>query len=114
MNARANSQIRAASELRVVPFASKRRSPRPLRAGMRPCAEPVETRLLLSAITFEQAVTYPGARNPESVAIGDFNGDGTPDIAVGASGGITILTDGGAGAFYPSAPDADNGQHGGN
>jgi hypothetical protein len=32
--------------------------------------------------TFQAPVSYPAGSNPQSVAVGDFNGDGLPDLAV--------------------------------
>ena len=54
--------------------------------------EALEDRTLLSLIT---APSYPAGINPSSVAVGDFNGDGIPDLAVAnlpyASGTVSIL-----------------------
>jgi len=33
-------------------------------------------------VSFEPAVSYLAGTNPRSVAVGDFNGDGRPDLAV--------------------------------
>ncbi len=44
--------------------------------------------------SFQSAVTYDGGKNPFSVAIGDFNGDGKPDVAV-VSAAVTGVTAGG-------------------
>ncbi len=42
---------------------------------------------------------------PESIAVGDFNGDGIPDLAVAnsGSGSVTVLFGNGSGAFTPAA-----------
>ena len=51
--------------------------------------------------TFQPAVTYPAGNSPDAVAIGDFNGDGKPDLAI-ASGGdnaINVLAGNGNGTF---------------
>src|SRR5439155_14561622 len=45
----------------------------------RPLVEVLEGRSLLSFIT---APAYTAGINPNSVAVGDFNGDGIPDLAV--------------------------------
>jgi hypothetical protein len=56
------------------------------------------------------AVTYAGAAMPDSVRLGDFNGDGYLDVVVGNySGTISILLGNGTGALaprvdYPAGP----------
>lgn len=51
---------------------------------------------------------FPAARYPRSVAIGDFNGDGKPDLAVvnGKSDNVTVLLGNGIGGFTnaPGSP----------
>ncbi len=44
--------------------------------------------------TFQAATNYPTGTNPEALTLGDFNGDGIPDLAVANSGSntVTILT----------------------
>ncbi len=57
--------------------------------------------------TFKEPAVYESARRPDSVAIGDFNGDGKPDLAVAHTGrypeygdpGISILLNDGNGTF---------------
>lgn len=39
-----------------------------------------------------------------SAAVGDFSGDGKPDIAVACTGGIAILLGNGNGTFHPASP----------
>ena len=53
---------------------------------------------------FALAANFAAGTNPESVAVGDFNGDGRPDLAVanvnnGAAGSVSILLGTGTGAF---------------
>jgi len=44
--------------------------------------EALERRLCLSAATFGPAVSYPVGASANFVAVGDFNGDGRPDLVV--------------------------------
>ena len=41
--------------------------------------------------TFQAVRGYPVATYSWPVAVGDFNGDGFPDLAEGNEGGVTIL-----------------------
>ncbi len=55
--------------------------------------------------TFQTQSTYPvasGGSNAYGVAVGDFNGDGFPDIAVASSGNVSVLLNKGNGTFNPA------------
>jgi hypothetical protein len=51
--------------------------------------------------TFQPARSFPVAGGPNSVAVGDFNGDGTPDLAVAnaSSNSVSVLLGNGDGSF---------------
>jgi len=63
-----------------------------------------------ATVTFKSPEIYPTGRMPMAVAVGDFNGDGVPDLAVanagnpqiGDNGGISILLGNGDGTFRPA------------
>ncbi len=58
-----------------------------------------------TAPAFAPQVTFAAGANPESVAVGDFNGDGKPDLAVpnNGAGTVSLLSDTTAnGAMVPS------------
>src|SRR5262249_31065027 len=54
--------------------------------------------------TFGPAQAFGTGKTPDSVAVGDFNGDGHLDLAVanGSSGTVSVLLGNGDGAFGPS------------
>ena len=67
--------------------------------GPSPFGNPVKVFLNQGNGTFAAAIDYPAGANPHSVAVGDLNGDGKPDLAVGNAGnydsntGVTSLAD---------------------
>jgi hypothetical protein len=59
--------------------------------------------------TFQAAVDYPAGNAPVGVAVGDFNGDGVPDLAVANGNGsrtVSILLGLGNGTFAAPIPYA--------
>src|SRR5437773_6584556 len=71
--------------------------------SFRPLVEVLECRTLLSFIT---APSYAAGPNPDAVAVGDFNGDGHPDLVVTnptyPSGMVSVLLSNGDGSFQPA------------
>jgi hypothetical protein len=59
--------------------------------------------------TFQKAVAYPAGSYPDSVAVGDFNADGKPDLAVANYGNVSVLLGKGEGTFQPAVNYADGG-----
>jgi hypothetical protein len=51
---------------------------------------------------FEAPVNYPTGKHPQSIAVGDFNRDGKPDLAITQyEGAVAILLANGGGTFLP-------------
>jgi hypothetical protein len=66
--------------------------------------EPLEDRLCLSGVSFGPNINWPngvGGVTPDSVAVGDFNDDGHPDLAVAnfAANNVSVLIGNGSGGF---------------
>jgi hypothetical protein len=72
-----------------VPFGRNRSTGKSSRrvTGWKPYLEPLEDRIVPAVVEIEAPPTDAG---PNSVAVGDFNGDGANDLAVGTSDGQTV------------------------
>ena len=57
-----------------------------------------------STVQFKPAQSYPVGKSPTAVAVGDFNGDGKPDVAIANNGSsnLSILLGNGDGTFQPA------------
>ncbi len=77
----------------------QRRSGSGRRPTFRPRAEELETRVVPSL--FLAAQNFATDTEPLSVAVGDFNGDGRPDLAVAnfGSNSVSVLLGNGNGTF---------------
>src|SRR4051812_49881337 len=99
------------------PRTSRRPDSGSRRSALRLAVEVLEDRTVPSTVSFSAAQTFPnGGSSPLSVAagavaVGDFDGDGHADLAVGHSGSNTVgvpLGDG-SGGFAPAATFASGG-----
>ena len=60
-----------------------------------------DARIAGSAPSFARARNYGTGPDPESVAIGDLNGDGKADVATANNGSVSVLLNEGGGRFEP-------------
>src|SRR5262245_1361754 len=86
---------------------------RPLRkapARCRPAVEALEDRAL-PAVFFAPVASYAIGSYPETVAVGDFTGDGKPDLAAanGGSSDVGVLLNNGDGTFADAAHYSNEG-----
>ena len=66
-----------------------------------------------AGLSFINSSNPQTGNSPQSIAVGDFNGDGIPDLAVvGISNSVTVLLGNGDGTFTPTAtsPQVTSGQ----
>src|SRR5215471_14051640 len=63
-------------------------------AGAAPCTPDV----------FLQRISLPAGGSPDDVAVADFNGDGVPDVALGATGVVDFFKGNGNGTFQSPVP----------
>jgi uncharacterized protein (UPF0548 family) len=84
------------SALAARPRGKNRKGPR-----ARPSLEVLEDRALPSTVNFAPAMNFAAGSTPFSVAVGDFNGDGKPDLAVANTFGsnVSVLLGNGDGSL---------------
>jgi hypothetical protein len=85
---------------------------RPAISPAAPRAEALERRRLLSEVGF-RATDYAVGPGPVQAAVGDFNRDGAPDVAVGfnAINTVGVYLNAGGGALRPFTPAAAGAEH---
>src|SRR4051794_23180767 len=82
----------------------RKKQPRPRAAGYRPCIDTLETRIVPS---FLPPATYNAGFAITASAVGDFNGDGKPDIVsvgnLSGRGEVQVQFNNGDGTFTAGA-----------
>ena len=67
-------------------------------------AWPVPAGLPLADVSFIASRVYPVGLSPANIAVGDFNGDGKPDLVTvnGGSNDVSVLINKGNGTYFPA------------
>jgi len=70
-------------------------------AGLAVCSVLIAESALAQGVSFEDARNFQAGVEPHSVAVGDFNGDGVPDLAVAnqQSDNVLVFLGNGDGTF---------------